>query len=106
VNQMAATTLLDAEVTAESAVAPAQTAPGTSPLSGSQRRCILIAAAATAAVGAPVRILDVRPAPVDPVNRWTRAGRAGRQIGRGAPVLRRGAVATHEAEPGEGDQIS
>ncbi|MBZ5583170.1 MAG: hypothetical protein LAQ30_13395 [Acidobacteriia bacterium] len=59
----------------------------TQTLSDWQRRRILIAAAAAAALGAPVRILDIRPAAGAP-SRWVRKGRLTSQS-RGAPRARR-----------------
>ncbi len=46
----------------------------TEPLTDWQRRRILIAAAAAAAVGAPVRVLDIRPAGAPP-SKWIRKTR-------------------------------
>ncbi len=42
-----------------------------------ERRKVLITAAATAALGAPVRVISITPVKT-PVNRWVRSGRAGR----------------------------
>ena len=64
------------------------------PLTEFERRQILIAAAATAALGAPVRILDIRA-----VSRWARKGRAGVRPARPAPFLRRSSAAS-QPEPG------
>jgi len=53
-----------------------------SALTDSQRRRILIAAAAAAAVGAPVRIVDIRP------SQWMRKSGRGAQLPRAVPRRR------------------
>ena len=67
------------------------------PLTDWQRRQVLIAAAATAALEAPVRILDIRPAG-DSASRWARKGRAGVRPAGPKPWLRRSSAAS-QAEP-------
>ena len=62
------------------------------PLTEPQRRQILIAAAASAALGAPVRILDIGTA-----SRWARKGRAGVRPLRPAPFFRRSSTASQAA---------
>jgi hypothetical protein len=77
---------LEAELIEENATAR-------TPLTERQRREILIAAAATAALGAPARILDIR------VGRWARKGRAGVHPAAPAPFFRRASTAS-QAEDG------
>jgi hypothetical protein len=78
---------LEAELIEENATAQ-------TPLTERQRREILIAAAATAALGAPARILDIR------VGRWARKGRAGVHPAPPAPFFRRASTASQaEDEP-------
>ena len=67
---------------------------GRTPPTDCQRRKVLIAAAATAALGEPVRILDIRA-----VSRWARKGRAGVRPASPAPFLRRSSTAS-QPEPG------
>ncbi len=86
-----------AEPVVGQAVSPAWIGPagGTDcPTNDWQRRRILIAAAAAAVVGAPVRILDIRPAAEAP-DRWVRKARVTVQT-RTVPRPRRPAPRTAE----------
>ncbi len=69
-----------------------------STLTESERRRILIAAAAAAAVGAPVRILEIRPVS-NPLDSWTRKSR----FRKNAPVPRRraGGAGLQPAQDGQ-----
>jgi hypothetical protein len=74
------------------------------PLTDSQRRKILIAAAAAAALGEPARILDIRAAGGSP-SRWARKGRAGVRPAGPAPFVRRSSTAPQlEPEPAPGSE--
>jgi hypothetical protein len=65
-----------------------------------RRLRILIAAAATAALGAPIRILDIRS-----TGRWARKGRAGVRPASPAPFFRRSSAASQaENEPAPGPE--
>lgn len=98
---MAATHILGAELFEDDsqAVAPAARP---APLTDWRRRRILIAAAAAAAVGAPVRILDIRPEGEEP-NGWVRRSRvrtrAARQTRAATPRRPGATVATPDEEP-------
>jgi hypothetical protein len=73
------------------------------PLTDWQRKQILIAAAATVALGAPVRILEIRQAD-EPATRWTRTGRAGKRPPKPMPFLRRAGAALAAQAGEEGEQ--
>jgi hypothetical protein len=82
----------------------AGTAAARTPLTEWRRRGILIAAAATAALGAPVRILDIRSA-AGSASRWARKGRADVHPASPAPWLRRSSTASRaENEPAPGPE--
>ena len=70
----------------------AGTAAARDPLTESQRRRILIAAAAASALGARVRVTDIQPA-TGSASRWARKGRAGVRPALPAPFLRRSSMA-------------
>ncbi len=71
-----------------------------SKLAGYERRRILIAAAAAAAVGAPVRVVEVRPVS-GPLDAWTRKSRPLRRAA--APRRRSAPEAAYPAEDREGE---
>jgi hypothetical protein len=85
---------------------PEEAAPAArAPLTDWQRRCILIAAAATAALGAPVRVVDIRPVK-DPADQWKRKTRTASRMPRRTPWLRKQTSAfAPELEVREGDHV-
>jgi hypothetical protein len=101
---MAATQLVETELLETSTSA----APCRPTLTDRERRRILIAAAAAVAAGAPVRILDIRPAE-DAGSRWSRKGRLGNPVLKPRPARPRRQPAPEplpviETEPEEKEQ--
>jgi hypothetical protein len=103
---MAGTLSVEVEILEEPVAATQAT--GRSTLTDRERRRILIAAAAAAAAGAPVRILDIRPAE-EPGSRWSRKGRLGNPVLAPRPARPRRQAAPEpspnpEPEPQEEEQ--
>jgi hypothetical protein len=103
---MAATPILGAELL-EAEIQTGAPGAGDAPLTDWQRKRILIAAAAAAAVGGPVRILDIRPAG-DAQNAWVKRSRvrvrAARHARSATPRRPGVALPPPEEEPSEGGQ--